>query len=81
MREDTRTTRDPNNPADTNIEGLQELVHRYRVCFELWPLRYPRDGQLVQIGFEVDLLGTPPGIAARCCPAKTAASTCSKRLG
>ncbi len=61
MREDTSTTRDPNNPAGTNIEELQELVQRYRVCFELWPLRYARDGQLVQIGFEVDLFGTPPG--------------------
>ena len=42
-------------------EELAELVHHYRVCWEMWPLRLPRDGQLVQVGFELDLLGTPPG--------------------
>lgn len=61
MRDDIRTTRDPDHSADTNVEELAELVRHYRVCFELWPLRFRRDDQLVQIGFELDLLGTPPG--------------------
>jgi hypothetical protein len=48
-------------PPELAARELSELVERFRVCWELWPLRYPRDGEMIQVGFELDLVGTVTG--------------------
>src|SRR5262245_38509812 len=42
-------------------EQLKAVVQRYRVCFEVWPLREIHQGRLSVVGFEIDLVGTPAG--------------------
>ena len=39
---------------------LQDLVSRYRVCWDVWPENEIVDGKLRQIGFELELSGTHP---------------------
>ena len=39
---------------------LQELVRRYRVCWDEWPEEMMVDGKRRQIGFELELSGTHP---------------------
>ncbi len=40
-------------------DDLKRLVERHQVCWEVWPEEtINRDGRRVQIGFELDLLGT-----------------------
>ena len=38
----------------------QELVSRYRVCWDVWPEETMVDGKRQQIGFELELSGTHP---------------------
>ena len=38
----------------------QELVSRYRVCWDVWPVESMVDGKLQKIGFELELSGTHP---------------------
>lgn len=42
------------------IAFLQELVGRYRVCWDVWPEEAMVDGRRQQIGFELELSGTHP---------------------
>ncbi len=47
---------------DETREELAADVQHFRVCWELWPLKYPNEaGDVVQVGYELDLCGTPPG--------------------
>ena len=42
------------------IAFLQELVSRYRVCWDVWPAETVVDRKLQKIGFELELSGTHP---------------------
>ena len=49
--------------TNSETSSLQELVHRHRVCWEVWPENVMADGKIRQIGFELELSGThPPGV-------------------
>jgi hypothetical protein len=39
---------------------LEELVHHYRVCWDVWPENEVVDGKVRQVGFELELSGTHP---------------------
>ncbi len=40
-------------------DRLRELVKRHRVCWEVWPEHHiDRKGERIQIGFELNLMGT-----------------------
>ena len=39
--------------------GLTELVNRYQVCWEVWPEYLMVDGKEQQVGFDLELTGTP----------------------
>jgi hypothetical protein len=39
------------------IEELQDLVRKYRVCYEVWPEYLMVDGQKTHVGFELELCG------------------------
>jgi len=41
------------------LDKLRKLVMQHKVCWEVWPeFHINRDGKKVQIGFELDLIGT-----------------------
>ncbi len=41
------------------IGDLRELVRQHKVCYEVWPgYHIDREGRKIQIGFELDLIGT-----------------------
>lgn len=41
------------------FEELRQLIRQHKVCWEVWPeFHINRDGEKVQIGFELDLIGT-----------------------
>jgi hypothetical protein len=40
---------------------LAALVRRYRVCWEVWPEDIVAEGKVRQVGFELELSGTPEG--------------------
>lgn len=45
--------------AMTGIAKLKELVRQHKVCWQVWPeYHIDRKGNGIQIGFELDLLGT-----------------------
>ncbi len=45
--------------VDEDFGRLQELVRRHKVCWEVWPeYHLDRDGKRIQIGFELNLIGT-----------------------
>ena len=44
---------------DEDFDRLRELVRRHKVCWEVWPeYHIDREGKRIQIGFELNLLGT-----------------------
>ena len=44
---------------DDEINKLRELVRQHKVCYEVWPeYHIDREGKKIQIGFELDLIGT-----------------------
>jgi hypothetical protein len=44
---------------DEEFDRLRELVRRHKVCWEVWPeYHMDREGKRIQIGFELNLLGT-----------------------
>jgi hypothetical protein len=46
------------NPVD-ELSKLKELVKQHKVCWEVWPeYHIAGKGQKIQIGFELDLIGT-----------------------
>jgi len=47
------------NGTEQGLDGLKRLVERHQVCWEVWPQEtIGREGRRVQVGFELDLLGT-----------------------
>ena len=47
------------SPVDGELERLQEIARRHKVCWEVWPEYHKdRDGKRIQIGFELYLIGT-----------------------
>jgi hypothetical protein len=45
--------------SDDEFVKIRELVMQHKVCWEVWPeYHIDRDGKKVQIGFELELLGT-----------------------
>ena len=47
------------NGTERSPDDLKRLVERHQVCWEVWPEEtLNREGHRVQIGFELDLLGT-----------------------
>ena len=48
-----------NSFVEEEFDRLQELVRRCKVCWEVWPeYHIDRDGKKIQIGFELNLIGT-----------------------
>jgi hypothetical protein len=46
-------------PSDEEIDKPMKLVKQHKVCWEVWPeYHIDREGKKIQIGFELDLLGT-----------------------
>lgn len=46
-------------PSGDEFAKLNELVMQHKVCWEVWPeYHMDQDGKKVQIGFELDLVGT-----------------------
>lgn len=39
-------------------DALKQIVARYEVCFEVWPLRQAFGSRFGTVGFEVDLVGS-----------------------
>jgi hypothetical protein len=47
---------------DGELRYLKKLVNKHRVCWEVWPLFYlGKDGDKVQIGFDLEVIGTHSG--------------------
>lgn len=45
--------------ADRGFSQLRELVKKHKVCWEVWPeYHIDRKGEKIQIGFQLDLVGT-----------------------
>ena len=57
---------------DEECKRIQELVRRHKVCWEVWPeYHIDREGKRIQIGFELNLIGThdhPEQIIEPGCP-------------
>ncbi len=48
--------------AQQSSSMLADLVKRYQVCWEVWPEHLMVEGAERQVGFELELSGTEPGI-------------------
>ncbi len=46
-------------PNDAKSGTLQEFVKHYQVCWEVWPQYLMVGGKELQVGFELELSGTP----------------------
>ncbi len=45
--------------AEDLFQHLREIVRQHKVCWEVWPeYHIDREGKRIQIGFELDLMGT-----------------------
>jgi hypothetical protein len=44
---------------ETNLNHLKELIHRHKVCWNVWPEFTTARRDKRQIGYEVELAGTP----------------------
>ena len=57
---------------DEDFNRLRELVKRHKVCWQVWPeYHIDREGKKIQIGFELNLIGThdhPKQIIEPGCP-------------
>jgi hypothetical protein len=57
----SNTVKDRASKIHGEIRYLRKLVNRHRVCWEVWPLFYlGKDGVKVQIGFDLEVIGTHP---------------------
>lgn len=43
---------------EETIKELKDLIHRHKVCYEVWPENLAVSGQLVKVGFDLELEGT-----------------------
>ena len=46
-----------NQQAATLVERLRVIARKHQTCYELWPDWSTKDGQKIQIGFELQLCG------------------------
>lgn len=46
-----------NQPAASLAERLKEIARKHQTCYEVWPEWSTKDGQKLQIGFELQLCG------------------------
>ena len=46
-----------NQQAATLVERLKEIARTHQTCYEVWPEWSTKDGQKIQIGFELQLCG------------------------
>jgi hypothetical protein len=51
----------------TPRKALEDLVQRYKVCWEVWPEYSAMGNGIRQIGFELELLGSP-AVGTNCDP-------------
>jgi hypothetical protein len=45
--------------SEESLSWLTDLVRRYQVCWEVWPEYLVSNGKEQQVGFELELTGTP----------------------
>ncbi|MGE0883410.1 MAG: hypothetical protein AB7P14_07705 [Blastocatellales bacterium] len=43
---------------EESINQLKDLIQRHKVCYEVWPENLVVNGQLVKVGFDLELEGT-----------------------
>ena len=43
---------------EETINQLKDLIQRHKVCYEVWPENLVAKGQLVKVGFDLELEGT-----------------------
>lgn len=43
---------------DETIHELKDLIHKHKVCYEVWPENLVAEGKLVKVGFDLELEGT-----------------------
>ena len=43
---------------EETVNQLRDLIQRHEVCYEVWPENLVSNGQVVKIGFALELEGT-----------------------
>ena len=53
---------------EETIKVLKDLIHKHKVCYEVWPENLAVTGQLVKVGFDLELEGTHEHLENRVLP-------------
>jgi hypothetical protein len=59
-----RNITDSQRPGPSNLLKIKDLIHRFRVCWEVYPEEVLVKREIRKIGFSVELFGTDAGGAA-----------------